>query len=93
MPEALSFDLIRLARFANTMLLVLPMLFFAAGHYISFYFHVLTVVIFLRRKQSQSLRRTFARSDAKGIAVLRFDFTSLGHSEGKFAKRDARFNR
>lgn len=43
MPKALSVDLIRLARFANTMLLVLPVLFFAAGYYISFYFHFLTV--------------------------------------------------
>ncbi len=43
MPKALSVDLIRLARFANTLLLFLPVLFFAAGYYISFYFHILTV--------------------------------------------------
>lgn len=66
MPKALSVDLMRLARFANTMLLILPVLFFAAGYYISFYFHILTVVIFLRRKQSLSLRRMFARADDEG---------------------------
>lgn len=43
MPKALSVDLIRLARFANTTLLFLPVLFFAAGYYISFYFHFFTV--------------------------------------------------
>lgn len=43
MAKALSVDLIRLARFTNTALLFLPVLFFAAGYYISFYFHFLTV--------------------------------------------------
>ncbi len=43
MAKALSVDLVRLARFVNTALLVLPVLFFAAGYYISFYFHFLTV--------------------------------------------------
>lgn len=43
MAKALSIDLIRLARFANTSLLFLPLLFLAAGYYISFYFHFLTV--------------------------------------------------
>ncbi len=43
MAKALSVDLIRLARFANAALLLLPVLFFAAGYYISFYFHFLTV--------------------------------------------------
>ncbi|WP_417851489.1 glutamate synthase-related protein [Thalassoglobus sp.] len=43
MPKALSVDLIRLSRFANTTLLFLPVMFFAAGYYISFYFHFLTV--------------------------------------------------
>lgn len=43
MAKALSVDLFRLARFANTTLLFLPLMFFAAGYYISFYFHFLTV--------------------------------------------------
>jgi len=43
MPSALSIDLHRLARFVNTSLLVLPLLFFAAGYYLSFWFHFLTV--------------------------------------------------
>lgn len=43
MAKALSVDPIRLARFTNTARLFLPVLFFAAGYYISFYFHFLTV--------------------------------------------------
>ena len=43
MPQALRIDLHKLARFTNGALVVLPLLFFAAGTYISFYFHFLTV--------------------------------------------------
>lgn len=43
MPKALTVDLHRLARFVNKILLVLPLVFFAAGLYLSFWFHFLTV--------------------------------------------------
>ncbi|MGC9452931.1 MAG: FMN-binding glutamate synthase family protein [Oceanipulchritudo sp.] len=43
MPQALSIDLHKLARFTNITVYVLPVLFFAAGTWISFYFHFLTV--------------------------------------------------
>ncbi|MBU0860746.1 MAG: bifunctional alpha/beta hydrolase/OsmC family protein [Alphaproteobacteria bacterium] len=36
-------------------------------------------------KDIPAARRIAARLAAKGIAVLRFDFTGLGHSEGEFA--------
>ena len=43
MAKALTVDLPRLARFVNISLLALPVVFFAAGHYLSFWFHFLTV--------------------------------------------------
>ena len=36
-------------------------------------------------KDIAAARRIAARLAAMGIAVLRFDFTGLGHSEGEFA--------
>ena len=41
--KSISIDLPRIAHFVNALLLVLPVLFFAAGYYLSFYFHFLTV--------------------------------------------------
>jgi len=46
MAKALSVDLHRLARFANLALLTLPVIFFAAGYFVSFWFHFLTVASF-----------------------------------------------
>jgi len=43
MPQALRVDLHKLARFTNAALFALPALFFAFGHFVSFYFHFLTV--------------------------------------------------
>jgi len=43
MAKALAVDLHRLARFVNTTLLILPIIFFAAGYFLSFWFHFLTV--------------------------------------------------
>jgi glutamate synthase domain-containing protein 2 len=43
MPKALTVDLHHLARFVNTTLLALPVVFFAAGYFFSFWFHFLTV--------------------------------------------------
>ncbi|MGJ3241815.1 MAG: glutamate synthase-related protein [Opitutales bacterium] len=43
MPKALRVDLHKLARFINGVLYLLPLAFFAAGYYLSFYFHFLTV--------------------------------------------------
>ncbi len=43
MPKALSVDLHVLSRFSNLALYILPAVFFAAGYFISFYFHFLTV--------------------------------------------------
>lgn len=39
-------------------------------------------------KDIPAARRIAARLAAMGIAVLRFDFTGLGHSEGEFANTD-----
>ncbi len=43
MPQALRIDLHKLAQFSNILLLILPILFFAAGTLLSFYFHFFTV--------------------------------------------------
>ncbi len=43
MPQALRIDLHQLARFTNATLFLLPLVFFAAGVTVSFYFHFLTV--------------------------------------------------
>ena len=43
MPQALRIDLHKLASFSNALLFALPLLFFAAGNWISFYFHFFTV--------------------------------------------------
>ena len=68
MPQTLQIDLHRLARFANAALLVLPLAFFAAGYFISFYWHFLTVAalfllivnFFYRHVQTQhSILRNF----------------------------------
>ena len=39
-------------------------------------------------KDIQAARRIAGRLAARGIAVLRFDFTGLGHSQGEFANTD-----
>src|SRR6056297_2253644 len=39
-------------------------------------------------KDIAAARRIAARLTGLGIAVLRFDFTGLGHSEGEFANTD-----
>ncbi|MFU8849271.1 MAG: glutamate synthase-related protein [Opitutales bacterium] len=46
MPQALRVDLHKLARFTNAVLFCLPVIFFAFGHFVSFYFHFLTVAAF-----------------------------------------------
>ena len=43
MPQALRIDLHKLAHFTNGVVLTLPLVFLAAGTWISFYFHFLTV--------------------------------------------------
>ncbi len=43
MAKALTVDLHHLARFVNTTLVILPVIFFAVGYYVSFWFHFLTV--------------------------------------------------
>jgi len=61
MSTTLHVNLHKLARFVNTSLLVMPFVFFAAGVWVSFYFHFLTVAslfllivnVFYRHIQSQ----------------------------------------
>jgi len=61
MPQALRVDLHKLARFTNAALVALPVLFFALGTLVSFYFHFLTVAalfllvvnLFYRHVQSE----------------------------------------
>ena len=51
--------------------------------------HLATAVLahcFTCSKDSHAARRIAARLAAAGIAVLRFDFTGLGQSEGRFAE-------
>ncbi len=43
MPKALRIDLHKMARFTNAVVFILPVVFFAAGSFLSFYFHFLTV--------------------------------------------------
>jgi len=43
MPKALRIDLHKMARFTNAVVFILPVVFFAAGTFLSFYFHFLTV--------------------------------------------------
>jgi len=43
MPKALRVDLHKLARFTNASLYILPVAFFAAGVFFSYYFHFFTV--------------------------------------------------
>lgn len=43
MPQALRINLHKMARFTNTVVWILPLVFFAAGTLLSFYFHFFTV--------------------------------------------------
>ena len=57
--------------------------------------HVATAIFahcFTCSKDITAARRIAARLSAMGIAVLRFDFTGLGHSEGEFENTSFRSN-
>lgn len=72
MPQALRIDLHKLAQFTNILLVILPIVFFAAGTFLSFYFHFLTVAfLFLL------IVNAFYRHVQKEHAVLR-NFGVLG---------------
>lgn len=48
MPNVFRADLHKLAKFTNIAIAVLPVLLFALGYFVSFYFHFLTVAALFR---------------------------------------------